>query len=337
MGLINSIKFFCLYWSHVFMGTVLFLFYMLRQVIKYGPKSFFHEKSRSQRPASLEDPKLGRHKFLKTDDGFNLHYVESGDSVKPLMLLVHGYPDCWYTWRDQIPALQKNYRVVAVDTRGCGESDKPPRISDYRVEKVAGDLRTLIKALGCKNCIFVGHDWGGIVGWYFAHQFPEMTQRLIILNAPHPTIFYDTLMTSWQQRMKSLYLFFFQIPWLPEVFMKWNDYAFLNRPVKGEDGKPFFTSEEIDGLKYSMSRPGTRTASLNYYRANIGKLHQHCVIDRPTLVIWGMKDRFLGPSLLDGMEKFVRDLKVAKIEDAGHWVHQNRTLKVNQLILQYLQ
>ncbi|PIK46371.1 hypothetical protein BSL78_16766 [Apostichopus japonicus] len=279
---------------------------MSRLVIKHGAKSFTREKIRDKRPACLEDPKIGKHKFVKTNLMRQKDLIINVNESLP--------------W---IPVVVESQQPQ--DTR-----------DDYRAEKVAGDLKTLVRVLGYTSCILVGHDWGGIICWYFAHLFPEMTHRVIILNAPNPTIFHDAILSSWQQRKNSLYMFFFQIPWLPEVFMKWNDYAMLDKSTKGEDTL-FFTREEIEGLKYSMSRPGTRTGSLNYYRANISAMNFLCTVTRPTLIIWGMKDKYLSPILLNGLEKLVSDLKISKVEDAAHWVHQNQSRKVNQLILQYLQ
>lgn len=339
MSAFRAIKLYLIYWTHIVFGTILFLVIMGRLAITHGPKSFFRVKKRNAKPNCVMNPKLGTHTFIKTAEGVKLHYVESGNQTKPLMLLVHGFPDCWFTWKEQIIAFQKHYWVIAVDTRGCGESDKLPRKSDYTTDKLAGDLKNMVTKLGRSSCILVGHDWGGMICWEFGYLFPEMVDKLIIMNAPHPYVFSNTILDSWTQRTKSLYAFFFQVPWIPEFALRWNDYSMFLRPDKGHKTS-FDYQEQVEAVKYSLSRPGTPTASLNYYRANglnVAPMLNRKVITCPTFVIWGMKDKFLSSLLLDGLEDVVKDLKIERIEDAGHWVHQNQSIRVNQLVLQHLQ
>ncbi len=160
------------------------------------------------------------HNFIKTN-GINLHYVSQGTGK--LMLMLHGFPEFWYSWRHQIAEFASDYCVVAVDLRGYNDSDKPQEVAAYQMLELLADVKGIISGLGYEDCILVAHDWGGAIAWNFAYKYPSMVEKLIVMNLPHPTKFAAGLQT-WQQLQKSWYIFFFQIPFLPEFIFQANNY-----------------------------------------------------------------------------------------------------------------
>lgn len=278
------------------------------------------------------------HQFILSN-GVRLHYVTQGEG--PLMLMLHGFPEFWYSWRHQIPAFSQDYKVVALDQRGYNDSDKLTDVSAYRMAELVADVRGVIQGLGYDRCILVGHDWGGAVAWNFAYAHPEMLEKLIVLNLPHPAKFAAGLRTP-QQLLKSSYIFFFQIPFLPELVIQSFDYRLLEEAFTGMAvDKTAFTSADLDAYKQAAAKPGALTAMLNYYRANIFQpeltSREWGVLQVPTLLIWGENDTALGKELTYGTEAYVQDLTVRYIPNCSHWVQQEQPQLVNQYMQEFLQ
>jgi pimeloyl-ACP methyl ester carboxylesterase len=275
-----------------------------------------------------------------TVNGVRLHYVEYGKG--PLILLLHGFPECWYAWRYQLPALaQAGFRVVAPDLRGYNLSDKPRGVHAYRMECFIGDVKGLIQTLGEDRAVVVGHDWGGVIAWQLAISEPQMVKKLIILNAPHPQRYLEALKTP-GQLLRSWYVLFFQLPWLPELMIRSFGFAglrqrLLNEPVHADA----FDEVTVKVYQRALAQPGALTAALNYYRAGFRSLVRGLrpniqPIEMPTLVIWGEQDRYLGADLLEGLEPWVKDLTVERFADASHWVQAEVPERVNERMLQFL-
>ncbi|WP_180963263.1 alpha/beta fold hydrolase, partial [Fischerella thermalis] len=230
-----------------------------------------------------------KHDYITTN-GIKLHYVTQGEGA--LMLMLHGFPEFWYSWRHQIPEFAKYFKVVAVDLRGYNDSEKPQEKSAYVMDEFMKDIQGLIKGLEYEKCILVGHDWGGAIAWCFAYAHPEMVERLIILNIPHPAKFSEGLRTP-GQLLKSSYMFLFQLPWLPELLMQSLDYQLLENAFKGMAvNKNAFSQADIEAYKNAAAKRGALTAMLNYYR-NIfqDKMFNKSwgILEVPTLMIWGEK------------------------------------------------
>jgi pimeloyl-ACP methyl ester carboxylesterase len=269
-----------------------------------------------------------------------LHYVEAGEG--PLVLLLHGFPQFWYQWRHQVPALvEAGFRVVAPDMRGYNLSDKPPGVRPYRLELLARDVERLILACGEGTADVVGHDWGAIAAWIAAMRYPGRVGRLAILNVPHPVRFLDGLMSP-MQLLRSSYAFFFQIPQLPEKVIRAGDFAILRSVLGGDPVRPeTFTAEDIERYMEAIARPGALTASLNYYRALLRTPGETRTllrsVEAPVLVIWGERDRFLSRRLSEPPHLWVPNLVgVKRLPDASHWVAEDRPLEVNTLLLDFL-
>lgn len=267
-----------------------------------------------------------------------LHYVEEGEG--PLVVLLHGFPEFWWSWRNQIPALVKaGFRVVAVDQRGYGGSDKPRRWQDYRIEQLAADVAGLIAALGEERAHVVGHDWGAAVAWMVATLHPERVDRLAILNVPHPARMFEGLRTP-RQLAKSWYMFFFQIPWLPETLVTRGGKRALAGAYR--DARPgAFSDEDLDRYADVLLAPGAMKSAIDWYRAALRRNPRTTTselrpIEAQTLVIWGERDRFLGVELAEPPAKLVPRARVARLPDASHWVQHDAPEEVNRLLVEHL-
>ena len=279
------------------------------------------------------------HRYADLGD-VRLHYVEAGEG--PLVLLLHGFPQFWYQWRYQVPALvEAGFRVVAPDMRGYNLSDKPLGVRAYRVEMLACDVERLILACGEWTAALVGHDWGAIVAWIAAMRHPDRVGRLAILNVPHPARFLDGLLSP-MQLLRSSYVFFFQIPRLPEEVIRAGDFALLRSALRRDSVRPgTFSDEDVQRYVEAISRPGALTATINYYRALLRNPRETRAllkrIEAPVLVIWGERDRFLSRRLSEPPHLWVPNLvRVKRLPDASHWVAEDRPLEVNNLLLDFL-
>lgn len=278
------------------------------------------------------------HRYVQLDD-VRLHVVEAGEG--PLVILLHGFPEFWYSWRFQIPVLVRaGFRVVAPDMRGYNLSDKPTGVRAYRVERLADDIAQLVDRLGEKKAAVVGHDWGGMVAWWFAIRHPERLSRLSVLNCPHPE-FQLAMMRSLTQVKKSGYMLFFQLPVVPERQLLSNGGAILRRLFRHDPERDnAFTEADIDRYIQALSG-GTAHAALNYYRALLRRnplsLRRAIrPIAQPVQVIWGACDRHLGQEYSRPSAELVGDLRYESIDDASHWVQIDRPAKVNAKLKEFL-
>ncbi len=262
-----------------------------------------------------------------------LHAVEAGKKEGQLVVLLHGFPEFWWSWRHQIKALaEAGFYVVAPDMRGYNLSECPDGVEAYRVQELTLDVKALIHHLGREKAIVVGHDWGAVVAWEFAMAHPEMTQRLGILNVPHPLAMAKGLRTL-KQLKKSWYIFAFQIPLLGETLIPRNDYEVLRGMFRS------FPKEDADRYVEAAKRTGLK-GPLNYYRAaaratitrSTPKLK---VIACDVLVIWGENDIALGKELATPSPKWVPHARVEFLPTASHWVQNDEPARVNELLVSF--
>lgn len=279
-----------------------------------------------------------RHNYAVVN-GVRLHYVETGSG--PLVVLLHGFPEFWYSWRHQIEALAPYFHVVAPDQRGYNLSEKPHGVSAYSTDKLVEDVAALIRHLGEERAVIVGHDWGGGVAWMFAMNHPEMTERLVVMNCPHPAAMARGLRTP-RQLLRSWYMFFFQLPVLPELTMRAGNYRAIERSLRGWVHRPgTFTDADIRAYKEAAAQPGALRSAINWYRAMMRSglrqaLRPMPQITVPTLLIWGEDDRALGKELTHGTERWVPNLTVRYIPNTSHWVQQEQPELVNRYLLEFL-
>ena len=282
---------------------------------------------------------LVQHRYAALGD-VRLHYVEAGEG--PLVVLLHGFPQFWYMWRFQIPALaEAGFRVVAPDMRGYNLSERPPRVSDYRVELLARDVGRLIQACGGESAAVVGHDWGAISAWFTAMLYPERVAKLVILNVPHPARFMRRLWTPKQLR-KSWYAFALQIPGRPGRRIEREVFSRFLLDIRRDPSRPgAFTEEDAERYRGAMARPDALSAACNYYRAlfrrNPARVRALLrKIEASTLVIWGERDRYLSTELAEADRSWVPNLRVERLPEASHWVAEDRPDEVNALLLDLL-
>jgi pimeloyl-ACP methyl ester carboxylesterase len=266
-----------------------------------------------------------------------LHYVEAGQG--PLVVLLHGFPEFWYSWRFQIPALvAAGFRVVAPDMRGFNLSDRPRDVRSYDVAVVSRDVAGLIRACGAERATVVGHDWGGAVAWSFAQRYPAMLDRLVIMNVPHPMRFFESMRTLSQLR-KSAYMAVFQLPVIGEA---WARHRFVDRALREDPLRVgAFTPQDLERYAAVADRPGGLTGGLNYYRAlfrrsPLRSLREIRPIEAPVLVVWGDQDRYIGAELAEPDRRLVPNARVVHVPDASHWIQTDRPERVNELLLAFL-
>ena len=283
-------------------------------------------------------------------NGTRLHYVSVGQG--PLIMFVHGFPEFWAQWENQLTEFSKDHLAVALDMRGYNLSAKPENVDAYHAKHLIEDLRTLAEHLGHQKFILVAHDWGGAVAWSVAMRHPECLKKLVIINAPHPAAFARELLNNPEQQKASQYMLLFRSPQAERILSE-NNYARLV-DVLSQFGSKWKMTEEVR-LKYieAWSQPGALTGGLNYYRASrlypptspqdVQKIESILNLPRkmlavkvPTLVIWGEEDQALLSGNLKGLEKYVDDLTVKRIPGATHWVSHEQPQRVNALIRDFL-
>jgi epoxide hydrolase 4 len=267
-----------------------------------------------------------------------LHYVEAGDG--PLVVLLHGFPEFWFSWRFQIPALAAaGFRVVAPDMRGYNLSSRPAAVSAYDLDRLAGDVSDLIAERGSERASLAGHDWGAGVAWWTAITHPEAVERLAILNVPHPRRFLHGTRHP-RQLLRSWYILLFQLPWLPERLLRAGNWRALRYGFEHDARPGAFSREDIDRYIEAWAQPGAATGGLNYYRAMLRRSPRRVAariqpIQAPTLVVWGERDRYLGPELAEPGRADVPNLQSVVRLDASHWVQHDQPERVSQLLVEF--
>jgi pimeloyl-ACP methyl ester carboxylesterase len=286
------------------------------------------------RAPATDDPRW-QHRFAEVN-GVRLHYVEAG--AGPLVVLIHGFPEFWYSWRRQILALAAaGFRVVALDLRGYDLSDKPPGIGAYGVRAVVDDVRGLIASLGATRASLVGHDWGAGIAWAFAMRHPDALTRLVILNGPHPVSMFKGLLKP-RQLLKSWYMFFFQLPWLPEYVARRKGHARLFEPFERLPEGARLTPEEREAYEKAFEQPGALRSMINYYRAMFrpSGAVRIAPIDAEVLVLWGEQDLYLGRELAQPGARWAPRARVEYFPGVGHFIHHERPVQVSDRIIQFL-
>ena len=293
-------------------------------------------------------PPMLKHEY-KEVNGVRLHYATAGNGK--LIMFVHGFPEFWYEWKNQLAEFSRDYQAVAPDMRGYNLSSKPAEVEKYQVKYLVEDLRALAESLGHKKFILVAHDWGGAVAWAFAIAHPEYLEKLVIINAPHPGVFQRELRENPDQQKASQYMLIFRSPQAEQVLSA-NNYAALVQIVLGEGlKKGHFTEEDRKAYLEAWSQPGALTGGLNYYRAarvgppteedgkepaNFAAGLPSLMVKVPTLVIWGEKDTALLTGNLVGLDKYVPDLTIKRIPDGTHWVIHEKPDLINSYIREFI-
>jgi pimeloyl-ACP methyl ester carboxylesterase len=262
--------------------------------------------------------------------GLDIHYVEAGDG-EPVVLL-HGFPEFWFSWRKQIPALAAaGFRAIAPDLPGYNDSSKPADVLTYTMASQARIFAEFITTVA-RRCTLVGHDWGGFVAWFTAMLHPEIISKLVILNAAHPAPLGREMKRQLGQRLRLTYQLLFQPPRLPELLMPSVLPAMMRRAGR-------FTEEEIDVYREAWRKPGATRGMANFYRAMRRSRSLRSLIrpiDIPTLLIWGDRDPVFTRQTTENFGDWVPNLRVEHIEKAGHFVQTDAPERVNALLIEFL-
>ena len=289
-----------------------------------------------------------KHDYAEVN-GVRLHYATAGKGKK-LVLFLHGFPEFWYEWKNQLLEFGKDYTAVAPDMRGYNLSAKPADVDQYQVKYLIEDVRQLAEKLGHKKFILVAHDWGGAIAWAFAIAHPEYLEKLVIINAPHPGVFARELKENPAQQKASQYMLMFRSP-QAEQTLSANNYATLVQVVLGAGLKAgTFTEADKQAYIEAWSQPGALTGGLNYYRAarigppaegekeatSVATSFPSLNVNVPTLVIWGEKDTALLTGNLEGLDKYVANLTIKRIADGTHWVIHEKPQVVNGYIREFI-
>lgn len=321
-----------------------------------------------------QPPGAWSHKFADGAGGVRLHYAEirPADNLDqaPLVILLHGFPEFWWSWRMQMPALAAaGFWVVAPDLRGYNLSQSPPNVSDYAIEVLTEDVQRLIEHCGRERAVIIGHDWGGSVAWQFAMQYPDSVDRLVVMNSPHPERMADAFGShpNLRQIGRSWYAFIFQVPKLPERWLAVNDYERIGWVIRQNAAQPAaFPPEVLREYRRAAARQGL-SGPVHYYRAAGRAAAQDSrarlsgrfaglrrtldnlfgpapeattrpSISAPTLLLWGERDTALGKELTDDMDQlFSGPFELTYLPNCGHWVQQEGPEDVNRLMLEFLE
>ena len=279
------------------------------------------------------------HSYIETN-GIRLHVVQAGPQSGTPVVLLHGFPEFWYGWRLQIPALvEAGCRVIIPDQRGYNLSDKPEGVKTFSMDELVKDVIGLIDALGYEKVNLVGHDWGAAVAWVVANQHPERLHRLGILNVPHPEVMKRFLKRDPEQLRRSWYILFFQLPWLPEALMRAQDWSAMVRALRDSGKAHTFTDADIEKYKEAWSQPGALTAMLNWYRAAARYQMpdmKDALIRVPTLMMWGMKDVALSHRLARPSMDYCEEGNLILFPEATHWVQLDEADSVNHYLADFL-
>lgn len=287
------------------------------------------------------DPSSGiRNRWVEAN-GLRFEVAEAGEGDR-LALLLHGFPELNFSWRHQMPLLaEMGYRVWAPNQRGYGRSSRPAGVNNYDIDKLVADVAALIDASAAKEVTLIAHDWGGAVAWQFAIRRMRPLERLVVMNLPHPACFARELKT-WKQLSKSWYIFFFQLPWLPEAMMTAADARAVRRAFRNMAvDKARFPDADLDIYARAAQEPGAMTAMINWYRAAarsrvMSSGREFPPVETPTLMIWGEEDSALDVATTEGTERYVRDFTLRRLPGVSHWVQQEAPEKVNAILREWL-
>ncbi|MCB1180370.1 MAG: alpha/beta hydrolase [Leptospiraceae bacterium] len=292
-----------------------------------------------QKQLNKEWYSLFEHEYVRTN-GVNLHIVKKGNG--PLIIFLHGFPEFWYSYRHQLLDFSKDFTAVAIDNRGYNESDKPVGVDSYRLEELVKDVKGIIEYLGFEKCTLVAHDLGGIIAWQLAYSHPEILDNLIILNCPHP-MKYSRELKNPTQIFKSWYIYFFQLPIIPEFLISINNFQGIEEIfLKITEAKHKFEKSDLEKYRKMASKENGITSMLNYYRnvfkflPLLEKSNMNKKLNVPTLIIWGEDDKVLSKSLTYDMGEFLSNFEIKYIPDCSHWVQQEEPELVNQYIREFL-
>ncbi|MGH9627794.1 MAG: alpha/beta fold hydrolase [Bryobacteraceae bacterium] len=273
-------------------------------------------------------------------NGIELHIAESGASDGPLVFLLHGFPEFWYGWRNQITRLaEEGFHVIAPDQRGYNLSDKPKGINSYDLDHLGADIAGLADQFGQDTFSIAGHDWGASVGWWLAGQHPQRVRKLAALNAPHPAVWLEAMRNNPAQKRKSRYVRLFKLPYLPEFLLSFGNYKALATSLRSSMRAEAFSETELERYRNAWSQPGAITAMIHWYRALLRKSLMPAAeyrISCPTIVIWGLHDAYAEPELAEASVRLCPNGRVSYFDQSTHWVLHDEPDRAGSVLADFL-
>lgn len=277
---------------------------------------------------------------FRTVNGVRLHTITAGETDDPLVVFLHGFPEFWYEWRAYIePFVEAGYRVVVPDQRGYNRSEKPSGVGAYRMSELSRDIVELVGTEHRGSTHVIGHDWGAAVAWDIALRYPDTVDRLGIINVPHPTVLETALRSNLSQVRKSWYMFFFQLPRLPEWFSRRDEYEFIVSTMREGAQSGTFSEQDFERYRRAWAKPGALTAMINWYRAlfRYRERPPRTEVQAPTQIIWGLQDHAIGPELATASLEHCADSNLEQFLTATHWIPHEYPERVTTLLLEHLE
>jgi pimeloyl-ACP methyl ester carboxylesterase len=266
----------------------------------------------------------------------SLNAVAAGAKDGPVVVLLHGFPEFWYSWHKQIdPLADAGFRVIVLDQRGYNKSSKPSGVRSYALTELVSDVIAIADQLGQGRIFLAGHDWGAAVAWSVALLHPNRVAKLAILNVPHPSVMRRYLMKNRRQRRMSWYMFFFQLPYLPEAFFAASNFRRGAASLTGSSRPGTFSPDDLAQYRAAWSQPGALTAMIHWYRAAFR--HRATFSDRtvrvPTRILWGVRDRFLMAEMAQDSLRYCAQAELITFPEATHWLQHEEPARVSQLLI----
>lgn len=269
-----------------------------------------------------------------------LHAVAAGPQDGPVVVLLHGFPEFWYGWRQQIdPLAAAGFRVIVPDQRGYNLSSKPPGVAAYALTELVSDVIAVADQLGRKKILLAGHDWGAAVAWGAALLHPQRIAKLAVVNVPHPSVMRKFLSTSPRQLLRSWYMFFFQLPWLPEAIFSSFSFRIGSEALRHSSRPGTFSAEDLAQYRAAWSQPGALTGMMNWYRAlfRARAKFPDKTVRVPTRILWGERDAFLLAEMARESLGYCTDAELFTIANATHWLQHEEPARVSELLIDFFQ
>jgi epoxide hydrolase 4 len=270
--------------------------------------------------------------------GVTIHAVVDGPEDGPVVLLLHGFPEFWYSWHRQIaPLAAAGLRVIVPDQRGYNLSSKPRGTKSYAMAELVADVIAIADQLGQKKIFLAGHDWGAAVAWSVALLHPERVNKLAIVNVPHPLVMAHNLKSNWRQMRKSWYMFCFQLPWVPEKLFSGANFKVAEGALVNSSREGTFSAEDLAKYREAWSQPDALTATINWYRAAFR--HRTRFADTrvhvPTRILWGERDKFLSAEMARESLRYCDDAELFTFAEASHWLQHEEAERVSEHLIKF--
>jgi pimeloyl-ACP methyl ester carboxylesterase len=267
-----------------------------------------------------------------------LHAIAAGPKEGPVVVLLHGFPEFWYGWRRQIePLADAGFRVIVPDQRGYNLSSKPSGVAAYALTELVSDVIAIADQLGQEKIFLAGHDWGAAVAWSTALLYPQRIAKLVALNVPHPSVMRSFMMKHMRQMLRSWYIFFFQLPYLPEAFFSAFHFLVGARSLLRSSRPGTFSAEDLNQYRTAWSQPGALTAMINWYRAlfRTRAKFPDKTVRIPTRILWGERDAFLLAEMAHESLRYCKDAELFTFANASHWLQHEEPARVSELLIDF--